>query len=495
MKIVISTCDEYGWLVPVFLHFLRRMWPDNPYEIEIITEKERIAGEVFYTKGVSWSSGLIAYLEQCEDDKILLILEDYFLQKIVDTKKVKEAEELCEGDVGCVMLKSPARYYDDHSIECSVDGFREYPLGDKYSLSLQPAIWQKEYLLKALKKDETAWATEINGSRRLGKLKGDWRMLWSDPPILTVCRESLMHRGNFVLNSMKWAMQELLNLNNLVFLDVGELGWSLYLSAHLRWLKERGDFKIAVIALPDRRCLYEGIADEIIDVPELFYEKYDITMQDSFKIRHIKWRNFVTFFLPCVPVGYRLAEHHEYPTQIYGKNRIFKPYPSTKKARERNEILIFPRCRSGIWEKRNLPLQFYASLIRKLCITFPALTIRTIGTEGGAYNLKIRKPNYINWVGKDRTIQDLIDRCQFALAAVGAQSAPPKISLLQGVPTFMIGHQEDRHVDTENWMDNDVKFYKVGKREYAEFDGRTCQEQIIKFVREVQFNRSWGGNG
>lgn len=486
MKIVISTCDLYAWVVPVFLHFLKRMWPDNPYEIEIITEKKPIAGEVFYTKGVAWSTGIINYLKQCDEDKILLMLEDNIICKPVNTEIVQRAEELCEGDIGCVNLKAPARYYEDHSIDSKVKNFREYPLGEKYSISVDVAIWQKQYLLDILQEDENIWGFEKQGSHRLKKLKGDWRTFWANPPAFKFYPGSLMRRGGeFTFEVAKAVMLELLNLNNLVFLDVGELGWSLYLSAHLRWLKERGNFKIAVIALPDRRCLYEGLADEIIDVPEMFYEKYDINMQDSFKIRHEKWGSIRAFFLPCIPVGYRLAEYYEYPTQIYGKNRIFKPYPSAKKTRERKEVLIFPRCRSGIWAKRNLPMMFYASLIRQLCDEFPDLTIRTIGTESGAYNLKIRKSNYINWVGKNNSLQGLIDRCQFAVAAVGAQSAPPKLSLLQGVPTFIIGHQEDRHIDTENWMNTKVGFYKIDKRGYKTINGKDCTKRVIKFIKGV----------
>jgi hypothetical protein len=114
------------------------------------------------------------------------------------------------------------------------------------------------------------------------------------------------------------------------------------------------------------------------------------------------------------------------------------------------------------------------------------LIVRTIGTKDGAYNIEIERTNYINWIGRSASLQDLIDRCQSAVAAVGSQSAPPKISLLQGVPTFIIGHQEKRHARTENWMNTKVGFYEIGKRRYSTFNSRTCARKIVKFVRNVR---------
>ncbi|GAG56334.1 unnamed protein product, partial [marine sediment metagenome] len=60
----------------------------------------------------------------------------------------------------------------------------------------------------------------------------------------------------------------------LAFVDIGELGWSLYLSAHLRWLKENTDYSLAIVTSPDRSCLYQNLANLLIDVPHDFYEKF-----------------------------------------------------------------------------------------------------------------------------------------------------------------------------------------------------------------------------
>lgn len=275
-------------------------------------------------------------------------------------------------------------------------------------------------------------------------------------------------------------------MNKIVFIDAGELGWSLYLSAHIRWMKKNTDSMVTVITYSDRKCLYANLADEIIYISEAFLKKYDLKMQDSFKLRKVGWDELQAFFLLDIPKGYRFADYGEYPKMI-SDNRIFKPYEYSKPAENGKEIMIFPRRRAfPLWERRNLPERFYLDVIKLLCQEFPELTIRTIGTKNGAYDMEIDKPNYVNWVGKGETIQDMIDRCQVAVVAIGSQSAPPKISLLQGVPTFVIGHQKGRHIQEENWMNTKMDFYHIDKRAYTTFNDRACIDAIISFVREVQ---------
>jgi len=275
-------------------------------------------------------------------------------------------------------------------------------------------------------------------------------------------------------------------MRKIVYVDIGELGWSLYLSAHIRWLKENTDSMVAVIGLPDRRCLWAGLADDIIDVPKLFYERYDLKKQDFYRLHKMRWSEFKNFFLPYVSEGYSLAERNEYPSNKNNDKRIFEPYRYSKPPENGREIIVFPRCRIELWGKRNLSENFYLQLIKRLCHEFPRLTVRTIGTKTGAYDMKIDEFNYINWIGKSEDLQDLINKCQSAIAAVGSQSGPPKISLLQEVPTFIIGHEKKRHIVRENWMNTKVGFYEISKGEYEKINIDDCIQSVIAFMKEIQ---------
>ncbi len=210
MKIVILTCNKYTWLVPVFLHFQRKYWPDNPYPIEIIAETDHVEGSVFYTKGVSWSSGILNYLKQSSDDKFLLTPEDYIIESTVNTKRVRLAERLCEGNIGCVKLNAPEKYYNRHAVESGVKFYKEYPLDKPYSMSMQAAIWQKRYLLEVLRHKEDAWQAELVGSKRVATMKGRWRILWAKSAVIDYQAGGIMRKGQLWLPVVKWALSDLI---------------------------------------------------------------------------------------------------------------------------------------------------------------------------------------------------------------------------------------------------------------------------------------------
>ncbi len=275
-------------------------------------------------------------------------------------------------------------------------------------------------------------------------------------------------------------------MSKLAFIDIGELGWSLYLSAHLRWLRKTDNSKMLVMSYPDRKCLYDNLADEFMNFPRRFYKKYDTNKQDGPNLRRVPWEELKIYFKRFVPKGYRILSPGDYPRHINSDNRTFAPYGYSRPPNKKNEILVFPRCRDLIWAQRNLPGNFYENVINRLCDRFPKLTVRTMGTTNGAYDLKIEKPNYINWIGKSEGLQDLIDRCQEAVCAIGGTSAPPKITLLQGVPTFIVGHEKARFVVKENWMETKVDFFQVDKRAYQTFNDTTCVDAIVHFTKRCR---------
>lgn len=271
----------------------------------------------------------------------------------------------------------------------------------------------------------------------------------------------------------------------LAFVDIGELGWSMYVNAHIRWHKQQGEVSVAVITYPDRRCLYEGLADVVIDVPKTFYERFDMRIQNCLGLQKILPDTLKRFFVPYLPAGYSIPGDFIIGCKWrYGSRLVFEPYKYSEKLEGRQEILVFPRRRLGGWYSyRNLPESFYSQLIIKLCEEFPSLTVRTIGTAMGAYDINLNKTNYINYIGKNGSLQDMIDRCQTAVATVGSQSGPPKIALLQGVPTYMIGNQRHRHMKGENWMGTNVGFYQVTSDDYSKINVDECIKEIVMFIK------------
>jgi len=209
VKVLILTCRKYAWLVPITLYFYRKYWPDNPYQTEVVAEADYIDEASYNPDGRLWSTWVLNYLKQSKEDKFLFIMEDFMIRAPIDTEKIVTAEALCIDNVGCVRLNKPDKWFRRHGAEIKIEGFREYPLDQKYSISLQTAIWQKSYLFDVLRKDESAWQTEHKGSRRLRELKDKWKVLWTDSTIIDYHPGGIMEKGELRLSTVQ---QTLLNL-------------------------------------------------------------------------------------------------------------------------------------------------------------------------------------------------------------------------------------------------------------------------------------------
>lgn len=270
------------------------------------------------------------------------------------------------------------------------------------------------------------------------------------------------------------------------FVDIGELGWSLHLSAHARWLKQRGQPMSLVVTLPDRMCLYEGLADSVRAVPADFNHKFGQIIASCFGLEGVPADRLRHYFNRMLAPDYVVTDEMSFRCKPFWPHThrdkfLFAPYTYKTALLGPKEMLIFPRWRNAV--ARNIPKVFYITLIDLLCDKFQDCIIRTIGASNGAYDIyEVKKENYANQVGDNISLQDFIDRCQLAVVAVGSQSAPPKISLLQGVPTFMVGHERDRHVSRDNWMNTKVGFYEIPQASYDNFNFTDCTARIMQFA-------------
>lgn len=213
MKLIVTTCDKYDWILPIFKFFYEKNWPDAPYQIKVLTETNVVDYPVFCAGKTSWASRLIKYLEQSGEDKILFTLEDYLIKSEVNTARVRVAEKLCEGDVGYVRLSNgPYKYFKQHTAGYpTVGGFKQYPLHRRFSMVVHMGFFQKQFLLDVLKEGEDAWETENNGSVRLGNLGSKWRVLWPEANIINYASNGgLMKKGRLRPQTSKWARSELL---------------------------------------------------------------------------------------------------------------------------------------------------------------------------------------------------------------------------------------------------------------------------------------------
>ena len=134
-------------------------------------------------KDRNWSSVLARALKQISHGLVLVLMEDYFLDKPVDTPRIVRLAEYMKSKRAVCLRLLPSPGPDilcDHNPEVG-----ELRKGAPYRLSLQAAIWDKNALLGLLRWGETAWELEVLGSRRTDDLEAPFLSVPRDHPALT----------------------------------------------------------------------------------------------------------------------------------------------------------------------------------------------------------------------------------------------------------------------------------------------------------------------
>ena len=218
MRLHVLTSDKYVYAIRPFAWMLKKYWPDHPevvvggYSIPPFQMPPRF---VFHSIGrmedypvEKWSDGVMKFLAEIDDEVICLFLEDMWIIEPVKTQVVKMAYDYMH------QFKYVARL-DLTGDRLHADGAEEYgDMGNvkliwsdpksQYHLSMMPAFWRKNHLLRVLRYNETPWQVEINGTPRLAKLQHEMIVLGTDAwPV----RNTLAFRGGdtnkLLLNEIK----------------------------------------------------------------------------------------------------------------------------------------------------------------------------------------------------------------------------------------------------------------------------------------------------
>lgn len=119
-----------------------------------------------------WSDALIKLLNTIDDSHLILMLEDYYLTRGVDTDAVRILYDYARQFTYTVRVDLTGdRLYAhgadlDYGTVGRLDLIKSMP-GSPYHLSTMAAIWNRELLLKVLVPNESPWDVEIIGTTRL----------------------------------------------------------------------------------------------------------------------------------------------------------------------------------------------------------------------------------------------------------------------------------------------------------------------------------------
>ncbi len=259
-----------------------------------------------------------------------------------------------------------------------------------------------------------------------------------------------------------------------LFYDISELGWSMYLAAHLKYLHRQGR-RVGIICPPSKRVLYRDCTEIILPIPRLFTDKFGSFPSDGNHLfdhkQNIRIKDHNVLSRPFKRSYSKFNIITEYSK--FEQERIFEPYEHSiviekhcKEIFDDNPVIIvFPRHRTSKFKCRNIPKSNWINIIRSLCRAFPQAHVVSIGSINGAYDINVDENNYHNFVihNNDETLDILVALCNIgqAICAVGNQSGTVKITLLCNTPTYIFGDEKTRHSDIENWSNTDCQFWEA----------------------------------
>ena len=295
------------------------------------------------------------------------------------------------------------------------------------------------------------------------------------------------------------------NKRSLLIYDIGELGWSLPLAAHVNYLLvNKIEEDIVVCTYRPRYVLYNGLKVKLIEIPgDLLIQQRHLSRDGTHLYdgkKKFQIDNNTIYRLLSEHFGNQYTIYKKYG-QFFGERIFYSFTPSDRMIDFANRIignkkviLVFPRVRPFKFGERNAPEDFYISLCKKICNEFEDKIIISLGSIKESYHLE-KHINYENFL--DLTLLEDKDKLDLLIAfcthhyaeyAIGTQSSLPKISLLCKVPTFMIGDERKRHTEYDNWFSTEVGFFdaRLSDDGYI-FNYEECINDFIEFVKGKKY--------
>jgi hypothetical protein len=111
--------------------------------------------QVVIDEKVSWSMRVAKSLKLIDDDYILFLLDDYFLNEKINPLELENLSNRCQelSIKYCRLLNTPKFN--------NFGNMKSLPI-EPYSINLQPALWDRKFLITILEKiNSNPWLTEI----------------------------------------------------------------------------------------------------------------------------------------------------------------------------------------------------------------------------------------------------------------------------------------------------------------------------------------------
>lgn len=159
MKIIVLSCSKNKELFYPFWWCMQRYYPEHP---EVIYFTDGVINTFYRTIAVkneleTWTKGFREFLNQIDDEQVLLMIDDCFIRRPVDSFRIKYASKFLRDNIACMNFE---KSWDEEDQETDLIGWKKRKHGSSFEVSLMCGLWQREKLLKVVERDCSPWEIE-----------------------------------------------------------------------------------------------------------------------------------------------------------------------------------------------------------------------------------------------------------------------------------------------------------------------------------------------
>jgi len=211
VAVVISSFDGFADCWHPLEYSFSRFWKDCPWPVYLITNKQNYTSTIFKVISVGedrgWASNLKCALAMVDTEYILYIQEDYWINKLVNNRRLLDVLELMDNQGWFYfrlyprpLLKNEVGGWDNISVS---------PVKHKYRVSLQASFWKTSFLSTLLVDGETGWDFEKKSTERISHISEGCFAVCS-VPILSYVEGTAIRKGKWTRPAI-----EFIKLHNL----------------------------------------------------------------------------------------------------------------------------------------------------------------------------------------------------------------------------------------------------------------------------------------
>lgn len=159
-SILVLSCDKNRDLFTPFHYCLEKYWPGHPY---VYYTTESIKNRYYETININydvsaWTKRIRETLLQINSKFVLIMVDDLFLQSPVDHQKINSLVKYMGQNVVNINFEPT---FDEKDIKFKDLDLLKRNENGAFLNSVMCGLWNRELLIKSLRKDENPWDFEL----------------------------------------------------------------------------------------------------------------------------------------------------------------------------------------------------------------------------------------------------------------------------------------------------------------------------------------------